>query len=435
VGAAALYRALATVPAPSRTAAPPPGGYPLGQYQTAAYGVRSQPDPATAVRVDIPPQWNLVITTTLARVPGLREQQRLEAALRAVERTYPYSPAGVFALAAYGLPYFQRYIPAALVEAHLPRMADEHAAPVLVDAIRFAGDPDFLLLERNEVVFHLRSDALDHLHDVQRALFERSGVLAGQPASAADLADLFHVTSVRTGFVGAGLPRRLAEQAGMGIASQIPADAPLFMGFTSTQHAGQASEAAVSFEGTPDAGARPLTTALPGGYFAGGTALHLSYLVEDLERWYELSYDERVARMFHRDAVATSGQLTLPTQWIHPNTTQLDAEQRKVVGHNEAVQRGSRTAGGQALLLRADFNTLDDMDGTGATPGVHFLAFSAGSQIFHQSRVSMDAADVVGSRQVSARATGINAFVRATRRQNFLVPPRRHRAFPLLELR
>ena len=29
---------------------------------------------------------------------------------------------------------------------------------------------------------------------------------------------------------------------------------------------------------------------------------------------------------------------------------------------------------------------------------------------------------------------GLERFLTATRRQNFLVPPRRHRAFPLLEL-
>jgi hypothetical protein len=29
---------------------------------------------------------------------------------------------------------------------------------------------------------------------------------------------------------------------------------------------------------------------------------------------------------------------------------------------------------------------------------------------------------------------GLERFITATRRQNFLIPPRRHRAFPLLEL-
>jgi hypothetical protein len=37
-------------------------------------------------------------------------------------------------------------------------------------------------------------------------------------------------------------------------------------------------------------------------------------------------------------------------------------------------------------------------------------------------------------RRIFLAANGINAFIQATRRQNFLIPPRAHRAFPLLEL-
>jgi hypothetical protein len=33
-----------------------------------------------------------------------------------------------------------------------------------------------------------------------------------------------------------------------------------------------------------------------------------------------------------------------------------------------------------------------------------------------------------------ALGNGVEHFITATRRQNFLVPPRRHRAFPLVEL-
>jgi hypothetical protein len=33
-----------------------------------------------------------------------------------------------------------------------------------------------------------------------------------------------------------------------------------------------------------------------------------------------------------------------------------------------------------------------------------------------------------------ARGQGFNSILRTTHRQNFLVPPRRHRAFPLVEL-
>jgi hypothetical protein len=433
-GAAALYEALALLsPAPQRYG-PPAQGYPLGQYQIGSYGVRTEPDPESAVDVDIPPVWNIVMTATLRRAPGISEQRRLEAALQAVESSYPYSPAGVFLLVAYGLPYFRRYIQPDVYAAHLPHMADADQAPVLLDAVRFASDPPSLALEANDVVFHLRSDALDHLHDVQMALFGHSGRLVGQAAREADISDLFAVTSVRTGFVGAGLPRRMAQQADLAAASKIPETAPLFMGFTSTQQLGQAREEAVSFEGKRDPLLLPLTSAKPGDYFAGGTTMHLSHLREDLDRWYALSYDERLARMFNPGAPATPDRVTVATSWLNPNPSEFHAERASVMGHNEAIQRGSRSDEGQALQLRADFNTMDALDGSAAGPGVHFVAFTAGSQIFHRGRMAMDATSVEQTYGLAPTANGINAFIHATRRQNFLVPPRIHRAFPLLEL-
>ena len=434
-GAAALYRGLSLIAPPARQPVkPPPGGYPRGQYQTADYGVRVRPDPESAVPVVIPPVWNLVITATLVRPPGVREQQRLEAALRAVETAYPYSPTGVFTLVAYGVPYFSRFVAPSVLAAHMPRMASDGTTPVLIDAVRFPSDPPNTLLESNDVVFQLRSDVLDQLHDVQSALFARSGTLAGQHAPAADIADLFHVTSVRTGFVGAGLPRRMAQQAHLAVAPRIPQAAPLFMGFTSTQELGEAKEVAVSFDGRRDPLLPPLTTALPGDYFAGGTSLSMSHMFEDLEAWYAHSYDERVARMFHLNAATVQGRITLQTQWLNPNPTTLDAQQQHVIGHNEAVQRSSRSAEGQALQLRVDFNTMDALDGPAPAAGLHFLAFTPGAQIFHQSRLSMDATDVAQQYGIAPRANGINAFLRVTRRQNYLVPPRAHRAFPLVEL-
>jgi hypothetical protein len=338
-----LYEGIARIAAPTRqTVAPPPRGYPAGQYQIADYGLRVIGD--AGVEVLVPPLWNLVITATLKRAPATRDQRRLEAALAAVESAYPYSPAGVFALVAYGLPYFRRSLHPDVVAAHLPRMTAD-GAPVLLDAIRFATDDPYTVLEAADLVFHLRSDTLEQLHDVWRALFGGSGTLAGRAAPEADLSDLFAVTSVRTGFIGAGLPRRMAEQAGLAVASQIPQEAPLFMGFTSTQRLGQAEETAVRFEGLPDAAFPPLTTARPGDYFAGGTTLHLSHLVEDLDGWYLLPYAERLARMFNPGASAPPGRVTVPTDWLNPNPSAGDAA-LGVLGHSAAIQRESRSRTG-----------------------------------------------------------------------------------------
>jgi hypothetical protein len=189
-GAAGLYAGLALIaPSTRRAIGPPKGGYPRGQYQVSDYGVRVRPDPESGVDVVIPPVWNLVITATLTKAPGLHEQRRLEAALQAVEGAYAYASAGVFVLVAYGLPYFRTYIHQDLFETHLPRMADDGATPVLLNAIRFPSDPLTTLLEANDIVFQFRSDALGQLHVVQRALFGRGGTLAGQPAPAADIAN------------------------------------------------------------------------------------------------------------------------------------------------------------------------------------------------------------------------------------------------------
>src|SRR5262249_2474774 len=159
-----------------------------------------------------------------------------------------------------------------------------------------------------------------------------------------------------------------------------------------------------------------------------------SHLFENLDAWYALSYDERVARMFHLDAVTTPGRIAVETHWLNPNTTEIDAQKHHVIGHNEAVQLGSRSPEGQALQLRVDFNTMDALDGDEPAPGLHFLAFTPGSRIFHQSRQDMDATVIAQRYGIPSHANGINAFLRVTRRQNFLVPPRAHRAFPLVAL-
>lgn len=435
-GVAALYGTLAhTTTPPRRTFGPPKGGYPTGQYEVSAYGVRVQDDAQTGIAVDVPPMWNLVVTASLTRAPGTHEQRRLEAALVALERAYPYSPAGIFALVGYGLPYFRAHIAPSVFERHVPRTVDGTDAPVLIDAVRFPSDPSSTRLEANDIIFHLRSDVLDHLRDAQRALFERSGRLAGQSAPDADLSDLFHVTSVRVGFVGAGMPRQLAREAKLPVAERIPEAAPLFMGFTSTQQLGQAKEVAVRFDGKRDPLLKPLTTARPGDYFAGGTVLHVSHLFEDLDAWYALSYDERVARMFNPGAATIPDRVTVATSWLNPNPAEFHASAQHLIGHNEAVQRASRAQEGQALQLRVDFNTLDALDGDKPAPGVHFLSLTPSAQIFHASRKAMDATDLTGAHAVAPSANGINAFLHVTRRQNYLVPPRAHRAFPLLEVR
>jgi hypothetical protein len=49
-------------------------------------------------------------------------------------------------------------------------------------------------------------------------------------------------------------------------------------------------------------------------------------------------------------------------------------------------------------------------------------------------RVNQASLDLVNQFGVADDDNGLERFITPTRRQNFLVPPRRHRAFPLVEL-
>jgi hypothetical protein len=103
---------------------------------------------------------------------------------------------------------------------------------------------------------------------------------------------------------------------------------------------------------------------------------------------------------------------------------------------------------GTAIPHRADFNTLDNpffwsshperdaMDDKPAA-GVHFVIFNPSSDDFDRGRLAMDGHLPDGTKlpfQPRDRGQGFNSILRTTHRQNFLVPPRRHRSFPLVEL-
>ena len=130
------------------------------------------------------------------------------------------------------------------------------------------------------------------------------------------------------------------------------------------------------------------------------------------------------------------------------------------IGHSAAIQTSSRLQRdtlaadgtvypkGTAVPQRADFNTLDnpftwsahpERDGLEESPaaGVHFVVFNPTSDDFHRNRLAMDGILPDGTRlpfDPRNRGQGINSVLKTTHRQNFLVPPRAHRSFPLVEL-
>ena len=428
-----------------------PAAGPLPPEQHVLQGVRVVRD--NDVEILVPPLHHQVLTARLevGEAPAdLQEAQAaLEEVLRRLDDEFEPSPAGLGVTVAWGLPYFRRYVPE-LADQHLPR--DNRAAkPVLLDAIRFPSDPEDTILEENELAVLLRSDRLQHVADAARELFE------------GDL-DFLAPTSIRKGFAGGGfeggqgLPKRMALAAGIPGAELIPDGSELFLGFTSSQKAGIGPLRIVNFEtlGLVDLSAS--------GYFHGGTSMHLSHLFEDLEAWYlDFDHDERVHTAFRPELRVPDGTKTVaqgPDDIASTADVTGGFERLRAIGHSAAIQTTSRlledvTAPdgtvfpkGSAIPDRADFNTLDnpffwsaqpDSDGMRDEPaaGIHFLVFNPTSDDFHRNRLAMDGVLPDGTElefEPRSRGQGFNAVLRTTHRQNFLVPPRRHRSLPLVEL-
>jgi hypothetical protein len=138
-----------------------------------------------------------------------------------------------------------------------------------------------------------------------------------------------------------------------------------------------------------------------------------------------------------------------------------DYDRLRRIGHSGSIQPasrldrdvvgpdGTRYPRGTAVPHRADFNTLDnpffwtadpirDALGTDPAAGVHFVVFNPGSDDFRRMRLAMDGVLPDGTTLRFDRASsgqGFNQVLTTTHRQNFIVPPRRHRSFPLAELR
>ena len=414
----------------------------------------------------VPPIYNDMITAKLAggtwtstRLKTARS--RLETALSTLDSTYPATAAGLTTVVGWGLPYFRTYV-SSLWQANAPvdlplSKSSGSSQYAVLDAIAFPSDPADVLLEDNHVVFKLRSDSQATLQSVEHSLFDDT-------ASKLYVGDLFQVTSKRVGFLGRGfdkpsVSKQLALQNNVPGADLIPDKSQLMLGFTSTQTAALGPDNIVSFETLPG-----VTNQWPGGYFAAGCAMHMSHLSLDLVRWYDptqggFDYATRVARMFspHTAVPGDTTTVTLsngPADVASKQQVLADASSAGVLGHNETLQQATRLTGdvvdnygrlrakGTAVPIREDFSTLDNpfawpATGAPAAAGLHFVVFTPASRLFHTARNAMDGVLPDGTNlrgTISDAQNGINGVMRATHRQNFVVPPRSHRSFPLVEI-
>jgi hypothetical protein len=398
------------------------------------------------IPVLVPPLHHEIVTARVtADRAGLRDAQReLEALLAGLDRDYVPSPAGLGVTVAWGLPYFRRLVPDA-ARRLMPhdRRADR---PVLIDEQRFPSDPPQTVLESNDVAILVRSDVREHIVDAEERLRK---------------SQLLHITSIRRGFAGGGfeggqsLPKKLALAASIPGADLIPDTTELFLGFTSTQKAGMGPGPIANFETLGYVDFRG------SDYFRHGTHMHVSHIHEDVEAWYlNFEFDERVATAFRPNLRVKQDTQTVrqgPQDVSSAAQVHRDYRSTGRIGHSASIQTTSRlladTVGadgemypkGTAIPVRADFNTLDNPfawserpEEVGVEPaaGVHFVIFNPTGDDFRRNRLAMDGVLPDGKIpfQARARGQGFNSVLSTTHRQNFLVPPRRHRAFPLADV-
>ena len=430
------------------------------------------------VAIDVPPLHDHVITAKLnvsTSPAALQEaQQHLESVLVDLETRFAPSPAGVGISIAWGLPYFQQFIPilgktsdffepGTRFPAYLPTdlatsKAKGKSVYALQDARTFPSDqppPGFgaVRLEQNDVAVLLRSDSLAHITSATNALFGSGSNQAGS---------LFTVTSIRQGFAGGGfygqqgLPSKLALAAGIPGAASIPRQSPLFLGFTSTLVSNMGPDVIANLETL-----RGLTDQWPNGYFKQGTTMHLSHLYEDLETWYKKNfprYEQQVQAMQYPGVTPAPGTYALQPPGQSAAQVAKGVKRYRSYGHSGSLSVVDSTASptksnygesypaGTTIPVRGDFNTLDNPFQYTSDPtsdhyskkpaaGLHFLMFQPTIEIFNSVRLAMDGHFPGMTLPVSPHSThaGINSVLQTTHRQNYLVPPRRHRSFPLAE--
>lgn len=468
-------------------------GKPLPPEQYALPAPRVIKDNGTGIEssdgtipVLIPPFHAHVITATLKVAPNAKAlqeaQHHLESVIQDLEKRLPPPPSGLGIVVTWGLPYFEHYIPSLGKSSGFFKAGTRYPAYLPVDlmtskqqgrtiyalqhARTYPSDqppPGFgaVRLEQNHLAVLMRSDSLDHIMEGTNTLFGTGSGRAG---------DLFKVTSIRRGFTGGGhtgkqsLASKLALEAGLPGATSVPEYSPLFLGFTTTLKSAESSTPVSNLETLPG-----YTDQWPNGYFRYGTIMPLSHLYSDLATWYGEGragtqdfpgFPDRIRAMYQPGLSVPQGTVTVNPPTQNKNDVFQGVKDSGSYGHNGSMQPTNRLQkkitsnygvtypATTPVSNRGDFATLDnpfhytsdpagDHYSSKKAAGLHFLIFVPTTETFNRIRLAMDGYYPDGKRvdDFSPRSprAGLNAVVNTTHRQNFLIPPRSHRSFPLAE--
>jgi dye decolorizing peroxidase len=366
-----------------------PAGLPARQHAwTDALATDSDGNP-------ISPRFDRLLFFDVAGSPSSAHARVLEAALRALERTYPWAPSGVLFTTAWGHGYFARSLHTLSPIPYATGLSD-FESPVIDDY---------------DLCIHLACDDERRLAAIEAALLGTRRLPGAD--GPLDISSALRWQETRTGFTGAELPAQRQDVGGIPPGNPVSKSAPLFMGFKSSLRRNQASEDDVTIERGP---------------FAGGTTMQVSYMRLSLDTWYQnLTERERVARMY-------APQVT-PEQVAHfttdassdPNLLSQAINRYGVLGHAQTSARARRN--NKPLILRRDFNTVD-----GGQAGLHFVSIQRTIEDFITTRNAMNAssAQLQNPSITDTVNNGINEFIFVVKRANYIVPTRRQRSFPLL---
>ncbi|AZH26103.1 DUF7405 family protein [Haloplanus aerogenes] len=340
--------------------------------------------------------------------PSADDRDALAATLDALDRAYAWSHEGLLHSIAYSPAYFDRF------DTPLPDGIDLPEPTALSPF-------ESPTLDRQDAVLHLASDRADALLEADRALRGEREAANGVSVPTLPLT----VDSRRTGFVGAGLPANHQDAAGIPDSEPVPEASPLFMGFKAGFRGNQATEDYVTIESGP---------------FAGGTTKAIANLRQRLDDWYEeQSHEERVMEMFspgyaEQGLVEGIGDNLGADSKIDQFVDDLESDARAYgrVGHAQKAARANRDDDGNVRLLRRHFESTDDIGSEQKVASLHFPSLQRRITAFEEVRRAMNGTDLTEvTPAIRQRVNnGILEYIFVRRRGYFLVPPRRHRAFP-----
>ncbi|HEX4725811.1 MAG TPA: hypothetical protein VH333_25085, partial [Pseudonocardiaceae bacterium] len=251
--------AAATRPRTTSASALPQIQYDIGNFVAAPVTLN---DGAGNVPAQFGPVFTYFVPSNFLRTPTFNDLSTFDYAANTIESHYAFSPSGIFVFQSYGIPYFNLLpggINGSLVQEFMPQLRSgrnpDGTTNVLAEAVAMPTDvigglvggshapvPNVtkdrfnvnVVIERNHMLWQMRSDSVANLNDVL-AWLKGSNSLNGATVQSPRFGGLLSFGTTRVQFVQRGLPRQMANSNNFEYAARINPDSPMWMGFLDQQ--------------------------------------------------------------------------------------------------------------------------------------------------------------------------------------------------------